>query len=305
MAVTIIGTVAYDSITTPKGSRQKILGGSAVYAGIAANLFTDVHLISVVGEDFEPEHLDCFQSRCINIDGIHKSVGKTFAWKGSYEGDMNQAYTHATELNVLCAFDPVIPYQARQSEIVFLANIDPKLQKKALKQFTNPKLVIADTMNYWIENHLKDLKDTLELVDVLIINDQEVKQLTGKGNVVQAIREASKMGPKRVIVKKGEHGSMMYNSGNYFACPAHPVEDVVDPTGAGDSFAGGLAGYLDYAGTFSEDMFKESIIVGTLVSFHTLQGFGLETLFKITKNNIREKYSSLYNFTALPRELSF
>jgi sugar/nucleoside kinase (ribokinase family) len=303
MSVTIVGTVALDTIETPVGKHERILGGSATFAGTAASIFSNTSLVSIVGKDFPQSHIDYFKNRNINIDGIEMAEGNTFHWSGYYKDDMNQAYTVATELNVLLDFDPVVPESAKNTKIAFLANVDPVLQKKAIEQFNSPDLVILDSMNFWIENNVEQLKDTLKLVDVLIINDQEIRLLTGIKNIIEAMPKILEMGPKRIIVKKGEHGSIMFNGKDYFICPAFPLEKLVDPTGAGDSFAGGFSGYLAQADNLDEETFKKAVIVGALVSSFTVQGFSLETLKNLTKDQLNEKYEKLKNFTTFPNKI--
>jgi len=303
-SVAIIGTVAFDSIETPFGKKERILGGSATFSGIAASLFSPVSLISIVGRDFPQEHFDFFKSKQINVDGISVTPGKTFHWKGYYKGDMNQAFTVSTELNVLEKFDPLVPKTAQSSAIVFLANIDPALQKKALTQFKSANLVILDTMNFWIEHRLAELKETLRLADILIVNDQEIRQLTGKTNVIQAMAEILNLGPKRVILKKGEHGSMMHNGKQIFICPAVPLTHVTDPTGAGDSFAGGFAGYLaQYSSLEDEEIFKKAMLAGTLISSVTVQNFSIDALKTLTPFEFKQKFLEFRKFFTPPETL--
>ncbi len=300
MSVAIIGTVAFDSIQTPKGSFDRILGGSASYAGTAASLFAPVHLISVVGADFPEAELAYFVSRGMTVDGIEKRDGKTFHWKGYYEADMNQAFTVATDLNVLLEFDPVIPSVAKDSRIVFLANIDPDLQKKAISQFTKPELIVLDSMNFWIEHHVHRLKETLSLVDVVILNDQEIRMLTGQDNVILAMNDVLNMGPTRVIVKKGEHGSLMVSADGLFALPAFPLTELVDPTGAGDSFAGGIIGYLAGCAELNDAAFRKALVVGTLVASHTVRDFSLSQLKALTKAQLDTQFEEYRGFVGLP-----
>ncbi len=303
MSVAIIGTVAFDSIETPKGQFDRILGGSGSYAGTAASLFSPVHLISVVGKDFPNEHLNFFENRGIQVNGIQKLDGDTFHWKGYYKADMNQAFTVQTDLNVLLQFDPKVPQNAQDSKIVFLANIDPVLQKKAIEQFSSPQLIVLDSMNYWIESHCDNLKETLKLVDVLILNDQEIRLLTKIDNVIQAMAEVLKLGPKRVIVKKGEHGSVMYNGKEFFTCPAFPLEELVDPTGAGDSFAGGFSGYLAQAKELNEDAFRKAVVAGTLISSHTVRDFSLNQLKNLTVDQLQEQFEQFKDFAMIPQKI--
>jgi sugar/nucleoside kinase (ribokinase family) len=302
MSVAIIGTVAFDTVETPAGKREKVLGGSASFAGTAARLFSDVNLISIVGKDFPQEYRDLLSSLDIVTDGIQVSSGDTFHWEGHYHGDMSQAYTDATHLNVLLEFDPNVPESAKDAEIVFCANIDPTLQLKAIKQFRKPQLVVLDTMNFWIESKLDELKETLKHVDVLVINDQELRQLTGFSNIIEGMPHALELGPKRIIVKKGEHGAIMFNGTNYFICPAVPLNKLVDPTGAGDSFAGGICGYLAKYG-ISEDTFKQAVVVGTLISSHTVQDFSLDSLKALNFEQINRRYAEFKQYVTVPEAL--
>jgi sugar/nucleoside kinase (ribokinase family) len=303
MSVTIIGTVAYDSIKTPQGEHNKILGGSATFAGTAASIFTQTNLISIVGEDFKPEYLDYFKSRKINIEGIKIHPGKTFHWKGFYEKDMGQAHTIATDLNVLLEFEPQVPEAIKNTPYIYLGNIDPVQQKKALQQFTKPKLVVMDTMNYWITETNKELKETLKHIDVLIINDQELRMLTGLDNIIQAMPKALEMGPSTIIVKKGENGSIMYNGQTYAIFPAYPLAKLVDPTGAGDSFAGGFIGYVAAQDDLSFETFKRGIIAGTLMSSFKVQGFSVEPLAKIDKNKIQHRFEEMQKWINIPEKI--
>ncbi|NBV42763.1 sugar kinase [bacterium] len=303
MSISIIGTVAFDSIETPRGIHERILGGSATYAGTAASIFSPVHLISIVGADFPQTHFDYFHSRGISTDGIVRSSGLTFHWKGYYKNDMSQAYTLQTDLNVLLEFDPKIPDNAKDSKIVFLANFDPELQRRAINQFSKPELIVMDSMNFWIENHLTSLKETLKLIDVLILNDQEIRLLTGIDNVIQALPHVVNLGPKRVIVKKGEHGAVMYNGKDFFAVPAMPLSEVVDPTGAGDSFAGGIIGYLAQAPEITEDAFRNAVLIGTLVSSFTVRDFSLGMLKKLDREYLTTEYQAYRRIVSTPERL--
>ncbi len=303
MSVTIIGTVALDSIQTPQGSFNRILGGSATYASTAASLFSPVNIVSVIGQDFPTEHMDYLKNRNINTDGIEQKSGDTFHWQGYYTDDMSQAHTVATDLNVLLEFDPIIPTAAQNSRIVFCANIDPILQKKAIQQFHKPELVILDSMNFWIENHLHSLQDTLKEIDVLILNDQELRLLTKIDNLVSAMHHVLTLGPKRVIIKKGEHGAIMTDGQAFFACPAVPLKTLVDPTGAGDSFAGGIAGYLAQSATLSEETFRKALIVGTLIASNTVQDFSLNKLKKLTLEELQTQFKHYQRIATMPETI--
>lgn len=300
MSVTIIGTVAFDSVSTPKGSFDRILGGSATYAGTAASIFGPTHLVSVIGADFEEAHLQFFQDRGMSIEGIERRAGQTFHWKGFYGADMSQAFTVSTELNVLLEFNPIIPKIAQDSRVVFLANSDPVLQRQAISQFSKPELIMLDSMNFWIENHLHNLKETLAQVDLLILNDQEIRLLTKQDNLILGMKAVLAMGPKRVIVKKGEHGSAMLSAQGYFSIPAFPLEEVVDPTGAGDSFAGAIAGYLAQSVTLDEDAYKRALMVGTLVASQTVQDFSLNHLKKLSKSDIEGLFNQFLDCVKVP-----
>lgn len=304
MSVAIVGTVALDSIETPKGSHNRILGGSAAYAGVAASIFSPASLCSIIGKDFPQEHLDYFNSRGIATEGIFQASGDTFHWKGFYKADMGQAYSLSTDLNVLLEFDPVIPEAMKTASIVFMANVDPILQAKAIKQFTNPKLIVLDSMNFWIDQKKEDLLDTLKLVDVVILNDQEIRQLTQTDSILQAMSQLLTLGPKRVIVKKGEHGAIMFNGQDYFVCPGVPLPNmVVDPTGAGDSFAGGICGYLAQSPELNEEAFRKAMVAGILISSHTVRDFSLNQLKKLTKDNLQGHFEAFKSLAGLPNTL--
>ncbi|MFC1770632.1 PfkB family carbohydrate kinase [Candidatus Margulisiibacteriota bacterium] len=303
MTVTVVGTLALDTIRTPYGQHNLVLGGSATFSGVAASIYTKVNMVSIIGEDFPHSSLIFFKARNIDLAGIELAPGKTFFWEGYYEGDMSQAHTVATHLNVLTQFNPKVPKEYKNSKIVFLANVDPIIQKNVIKQMQNSELIVLDSMNYWIKNKLQELKDTLKLVDVLIINDQELRQLTGIHNIAVAVKEVLNLGPKRIIVKKGENGAVMYNGQDYFFCPAFPVEKVIDPTGAGDSFAGAFCGYLDAAKELTEEAYRKAVIVGTLVSSFTVQGFSLELLKTVDNKLLRHKYRQWRELVRVPESL--
>ena len=303
MSVTIVGTVALDSIKTPYGIKEKILGGAATFAGTAASIYSPTNLISVVGQDFPQAYLNFFKERKINIEGIEIAEGKTFHWSGYYEKEMNQAHTIQTDLNVLLGFDPQVPEKFKGGEFVYLGNIDPILQRKVCQQFKKPKLVVLDTMNYWIRETYKELLETLKLIDVLIINDQELRMLTGIDNIIEAMPKAVALGPKTLIIKKGEHGAIMYHNGSYSIFPAYPLARLVDPTGAGDSFAGAFIGYMAKQKEISLENFQKAIIAGTIISSFTVQGFSLDILKTIDQNKIQERFSEIKQFSTLPETI--
>ena len=246
--ILVVGSVAYDTISTPKGKVDKTLGGSANYFSSAASLYSDVNVVGVVGDDYAESDLQMLRDKNVNLDGLQQVPGKTFHWEGKYENDMNEAITLETALNVFESFDPTLPDSYKSSEYVFLANIHPDLQLNVLDQIDKPKLVGADTMNFWISSQKDRLKEVLKRIDVLLINEGEARDLTGEWNAVAAAKMITDMGPKGVVIKRGEYGFMMYSEGQYFMLPAVPVENVVDPTGAGDTFAGGFFGYLSKTG---------------------------------------------------------
>ena len=244
MAITVVGSVAFDSIETPAGRRERCLGGAATYFSLAASYFTDVRVIAVVGEDFGKRQEAVFQARNIDTRGIEHTAGKSFFWEGSYLENLNEAKTHNTELNVFATFAPKIPEAYEDSEFLFLANIDPVLQRRVRDEMPGVKLVAGDTMNYWIKDHRPALLEVLKGLDILLINDTEAKMLAGNNNLVQAARAVLALGPKTLVVKHGEYGATLFDRTRIFKAPALPLEEVVDPTGAGDSFAGGFFGYL-------------------------------------------------------------
>ncbi|MFA5880476.1 MAG: PfkB family carbohydrate kinase [Candidatus Margulisiibacteriota bacterium] len=301
-AINIIGTVAFDSIETPKGKFPRIIGGSGTFASLAASIFSKVNLISIIGKDFPDAMISDFNARGINTDGVQRIPdGNTFHWHGYYLDDMNQAFTKETELNILTQFNPILPEAAQNAEITFLANIDPELQKKVIHQLKNPKLIILDTMNLWLEHKLNEVKEVLKSVNIFMVNFEEIKLLTGLTNVVHAAEEVAKLGPKVVIVKKGEHGAIMFSQGKYFAMPAFPLAEVEDPTGAGDTFAGSFTGFLSEAETITEDVLRTALIVGTITSSYTVQGMGIEKIKSITKKDLSARIRDYRKITNLPQ----
>jgi sugar/nucleoside kinase (ribokinase family) len=301
--LTIAGTLAFDSIRTPAGAHSKLLGGSGMYASVAASLFTAPYLISIIGHDFPEEYVSFLTDRKINLSGVTQSDGLTFHWSGAYEKDLSQAQTIATDLNVLWEFNPQVPEQALPSRVVLMANFDPVLQRKAILQFSGPKLVVMDTMNFWIENCIDELRETIGHADVLIINDQELRMLSGKNNLIQGIREVMNLGLKRIVVKKGEHGAIMFNGTDYFMCPALPVDELIDPTGAGDTFAGAFCGYLATHEGWTEESFRRAVLYGILVSSHTVRGFGINGINSLTKEDLEGVFATYRKWSALPETL--
>lgn len=303
MGVLVVGSVALDSVKTPFGAVENVLGGSASYFSTAASFFTEVSLVGVVGDDFPSEALGLFREREINIDGLERVRGKTFRWKGEYSYDLNEAITLDTQLNAFEHFRPKLPPSYRESPYVFLANIDPELQLEVLTQVKRPKFVACDTMNFWIQGKLDALKAVLRRVDLLTINEGEARQLAQEPNVVKAARAILHMGPKALIVKRGEYGALMFNGSTMFFAPAYPLEAVYDPTGAGDSFAGGFMGYLANVDAVSEEAMRQAIIMGSTMASFNVESFSLERLRSLTYPDIRERFRAfrgLVNFADLP-----
>ncbi len=293
MSILVVGSVALDSITTPFGQVEDILGGSASYFSTSASFFTDVNLLAVIGDDFPQEHVDFLNTRNINLDGLMRVPGKTFRWRGRYEYDLNEAHTLDTQLNVFETFKPQLPESYRQAEYVFLANIDPDIQREALSQVSSPKLVACDTMNFWIDGKKDALLRTLALVDILIINEAEVRQLAQEPNLVKAAAIIRGFGPKTLVVKRGEYGVLMFGEGSIFSAPAYPLEEVFDPTGAGDTFAGGFFGYLAATRNSSEANLRKAIIFGTVMASFTVEKFSLDRLKEINYQEISDRFKKI------------
>jgi len=290
--VLIVGSVALDSVKTPSGVVERALGGAATYSSVAASFFSPVNLVGVVGEDFPTEHIEFLKSRGIDTTGIQVIPGgKTFHWAGSYEGDLNQAQTHLTELNVFQDFKPELPESYKASGFVFLANIDPVLQLQVLDQVPSAKLTACDTMNFWITSKKDALIEVLKRVDVAFINDAEIRQLTGISNLNRAAAALHQIGPKYVIVKKGEHGAVMYSRNSIcFTAASYPLDEVTDPTGAGDSFAGGFMGYMARAGEVTEANLRRAVIYGSTLASFNVQDFSLERFKRLTMDEINGRF---------------
>jgi sugar/nucleoside kinase (ribokinase family) len=286
--ILVVGSLAYDTISTPAGRAERTLGGSANYFSLAARLYAPVRVVGVVGDDYRPEDRALLTERQVDLEGVQTAKGQTFHWTGSYEKDMNEATTLATELNVFAGFNPELPARFATSPYVFLANIDPILQMRVLEQVKAPKIVGSDTMNYWIHSKLPDLKKVLSRVDVLLINEGESELLSGKTNAIAAAREISAMGPRAIVIKRGEYGFVLYTKEEgYFILPAFPVVDVVDPTGAGDTFAGAFFGTLARAGALSTpriqtELLRAACIQGSLLASLTVEGMGLARLRQVS-----------------------
>lgn len=297
MSLLVVGSVAFDSVRTPFGEVEDVLGGSATYFSTAASYFTDVNLVAVVGGDFPSQHINFLKSRGINMDGLERQPGKTFRWKGEYGFQLNEAHTLETHLNVFESFKPALPPVYKDSEGVFLANIDPELQLDVLQQVNSPRIIACDTMNFWISGKREALIETLKYVDILIINDGEARQLAMEANLVKAARIVRSYGPKHLIVKRGEYGALMFNSRSAFAAPAYPLENVFDPTGAGDSFAGGFMGYLLNTRNFSEANMRQAVIFGSVMASFVVEDFSLNKLKALTYDEILSRYREFKQLT--------
>ena len=305
MAITGVGSVAFDTIETPAGKRERCLGGAATYFSLSASFFTDVRVIAVVGEDFGRRQEAVFQARNIDTRGIEHTAGKSFFWEGSYLDNLNEAKTHNTELNVFATFNPKIPDAYRDSEFLFLANIDPVLQRRVREQMPDVKLTAGDTMNYWIKDHRPALLEVLKGLDILLINDTEARMLAGNNNLVQAAREVMALGPKTLVVKHGEYGATLFRDftpksrGAELRAPAMPLEEVVDPTGAGDSFAGGFFGYLASQPEQSPAAFRRAMFYGSVMGSFACERFGTERMQKLTRPEIDERFNLFRELTHL------
>jgi len=299
MSLVVIGTVAFDAIETPFGKTDKIVGGAATYASISASyLFNNIKIVGVIGDDFGKENLDKITSKGIDIEGLQIMTGeKSFFWSGKYHNDMNSRDTLITELNVLENFDPVIPESYQDCEYLLLGNLTPQIQLTTLERFRKkPKLVVLDTMNFWMDIALDDLLKVLSKVDVLTINDEEARQLSGEYSLVKAANKILTMGPRYLIIKKGEHGALLFGDGQVFSAPALPLADVFDPTGAGDTFAGGFIGYLAKVGTINFNNMKNAVIFGSALASFCVEKFGTERIEQLDPTAISERITQ---FTAL------
>ena len=288
----IVGTVAFDAIETPYGKTDKIVGGAATYISLSASFFTDkLNLVSVVGGDFPQEAIQMLENHNVNTSGLQiKKDEKTFFWSGKYHNNMNSRDTIETQLNVLENFDPIVPKEFSKSEFLMLGNLVPSVQQKVLDQMQKrPKLIVLDTMNFWMDNCWDDLIQALKEVDVLTINDEEAQQLSGEHSLVSAAKKIQKMGPKYLIIKKGEHGALLFEGKNKFFAPALPIENVFDPTGAGDSFAGGFIGYLSGQNEINFDKMKTAVIYGSVMASFCVEKFGTEKLTEISKKDVQQR----------------
>lgn len=300
MSLLVVGSVAYDSVETPFGSRDDVLGGSATYFSIASSLFVDTSVVAVIGADFRAADLEVFASHGVDTTGLERAAGDTFRWGGRYHDDMNGRDTLFTHLNVFESFEPVLAPPHRGASVVFLANIQPTLQLSVLDQVGSPKFVAADTMNLWIDATRDELAAVLARIDALFVNDEEALQLTGRRTVVEAARIIQDMGPRLVVIKRGEHGALMFNDDDVFYVPAHPLEVVVDPTGAGDTFAGGFMGHLAATGDYSDENMRRAAVVGSLMASFCVEGFSVERIRAVDHDAVRRRYESFIALTSFP-----
>jgi sugar/nucleoside kinase (ribokinase family) len=306
LSIVVVGSVAFDSVKTSYGTREKVLGGAATYFSLSASHFTDVRVVGVVGNDFTPEHEAVMKQRGIDTRGIQHVDGKTFFWAGEYGNNVNEAKTLQTDLNVFASFQPQIPAEYHNSEFLFLANIDPVLQAQVRDAMPGAKLVGGDTMNYWIKDHRRNLGEMLKRVDVLLINDTEAKMLAGDSSLSRAARKVLELGPKALVIKHGEYGAtIFFRDGEFagghhpFRAPALPLEEVRDPTGAGDSFAGGFMGYIASQGEVTRDVLKRAMFYGSVMGSFSVERFGTERLQSLTREEIDERFNVFRELTHL------
>jgi sugar/nucleoside kinase (ribokinase family) len=301
MSLLVVGSVAFDAVETPFGKVDRMLGGAATYFSVAASFFTHVNLVGIVGDDFTEKDASIFRGRRVDTAGLERAAGKTFFWAGRYSENMNERTTLATELNVFAEFKPRLPEAYQSSGHIFLANIDPTLQSSVLHQVKRrPKLVALDTMNYWIERTPKELRETLRHTDILMINDSETRQLSNEHNLMRAAKHIFTLGPKALVIKRGEHGAMLVHQNRAFSVPAFPLEQVHDPTGAGDTFAGGFMGYLASVGRTNDAELRRAMVYGSVMGSFTVEKFGLDRLRTLKRSEIRARarhFSKMTQFT--------
>lgn len=297
MNVLVVGSIAYDTVETPYGNVKDAPGGSALYFSAAASLFCPVNVVGVVGSDFDTSKISFLKKRGVNFEGLYVESGETFRWGGRYHLDLNRRDTLFTYLNVFENFQPNIPEKYKNADCVFLANIDPELQLQVLDQIKKPKLVILDTMNFWISGKREILEEVIKRCDILILNDEETRELSNEPNLIKAVRLISAMGPKTLIIKKGEHGAMLFNENKFFFAPAYPLEKVIDPTGAGDSFAGGFVGYIAKAGDTSDQTYRKAIIYGSTIASFNVEDFSFKNLINLKTDKMEERYKGFKDLT--------
>ena len=302
MSLLVVGSVAYDGIETPFGKKDRILGGSATYISLASSYFTEhINLVGVVGKDFSDDDIELLKSRNIDLEGLQiDESGNTFFWKGKYHHDLNMRDTLDTQLNVFEHFDPIIPDVYKDATYVALGNIEPSLQEKVLHQVNDPALVVMDTMNFWIEGTPDALKKTLKGVDLLVINDSEARELADEPNLIIAANKVREMGPDSLIIKKGEHGALLFTGDEIFSAPAYPVIDIFDPTGAGDTFMGGLLGWLSYTDDLSPENMRRAVIMGSVMASFCVEEFGPDRLKNLTEQEIYDRYKQFRKLSVIP-----
>lgn len=306
MSLLIVGSVAFDAIETPFGKTDKIIGGAATYITLSSSYFNDsVNLVAVVGEDFPASDIAMLQNHGVNTEGLQIKKGeKSFFWSGKYHNDMNSRDTLVTELNVLGSFDPIVPESYQDCKYLMLGNLAPSVQKTVIERLKNrPKLIVMDTMNFWMEIALADLLETIKLVDVLCVNDEEARQLTGEYSLKKAAKKILTMGPKTVIIKKGEHGALLFNEDKVFYAPALPLEEVFDPTGAGDTFAGGFIGYLASKNATSFDAMKNALIYGSAMASFCVEKFGVERIVNLSQEEVESRVQEFHSLVQFETEL--
>jgi len=303
MSLLVVGSVALDSVETPFGKADDVLGGSAVYFSASASHQAPVQLVGVVGSDYPVEKFEPLKARGIDFAGLERMEGESFRWRGRYRHDLNSAETLETRLGVFSHFRPKIPDQFKSAEFVFLGNIDPRLQLQVLEQVDKPKLVACDTMNFWIESRRGDLMELLKHVDLITLNDGEARQLTEQANLVKAARWIMERGPKTVLIKKGEHGAFMFTRDEIFYAPAFPLEAVFDPTGAGDSFAGGFMGYLARTGDLSDANLRRAVVVGSAMGSFVVERFSIERLLEVTRDDIDRRVADFHRLVSFDQEM--
>jgi sugar/nucleoside kinase (ribokinase family) len=297
MSLLVIGSLGLDTVETPFGTAQEVIGGTAVFCSVAASHFTRVNLVGVVGEDFPETEIAFLRRRGVDLDGLEIKPGKSFSWGGRYGFDLNSRDTLFTHLNVFETFNPRIPEKYRDTPFVFLGNIGPDLQLSVLEQINQPQLVALDTMNYWIERTPNELARVLERVDVLLVNDSEMRQLSGEHNLMKGARRVREMGPKIIVVKKGEHGAIMITPEKFFYAPAYPLENVFDPTGAGDTFAGGFMGFLAQCSRIDESALRQAVIYGSTFASFVVEDFSIGRLRNLNENEIRQRFINFHEMT--------
>ncbi|MDZ4339736.1 MAG: PfkB family carbohydrate kinase [candidate division NC10 bacterium] len=290
MQILVVGSVALDTVRTPFGEAREVLGGSATYFASSASYFAPVSVVAVVGEDFPMEELEFLKRRDVDLAGIDRRPGRTFRWRGEYGYDLNEARTLETQLNVFAEFHPQLPEGYRAHDVVFLGNIDPDLQREVLTQVRAPQLVAADTMNFWIQGKPESLRQTLKHVQILIINDAEARMLAQEPNLVRAAKTILRWGPRSLVIKRGEYGALSFADGGWFAAPALPLEQVYDPTGAGDAFAGGFLGFLASTRNFDEANLRQAVIMGSVMASFTVEAFSLDRLRHLSYSEIEDRY---------------